>query len=127
MCQCTHLQERVSGWHCNITIVPKSILENSKCCLAFVSKFVSSCNYRLYWKSSFALKLYVNQYFLCAVLPRCRRTKQFIPKMVQQHHIWHCMVTLSDHNSNTKTYSTNSGALQRWLDLACVLSYASLF
>lgn len=127
LCQRTYLQERVSGWHCNITIVPKNILENCKCCLIFVSKFISSCNYRLYWKSAFALKLYVNQYFPCGVLSRFRRTKQSIPKMVQPHHLWHCMVTLSDHNNNMKTYSTNSGDLQRWLDLACVLSYASQF
>lgn len=127
LCQCTYLQEWVSGWHCNITIVPKNILENCKCCLIFVSKFISSCNYRLYWKSAFALKLYVKQYFPCGVLSRFRRTKQSIPKMVQPHHLWHCMVTLSDHNNNMKTYITNSGDLQRWLDLACALSYASQF
>ena len=127
VCQCTYLQARVSGWHCNITIVPKNILENGKCCPVFVSKFIFSCNYRLYWKSDFAIKLYVNQYFPCGVLSRCRRTKRFVPKMVQQHHVWHCMVTLSDHNNNMKTQSTNSGDLQWCLDLACVLSQSSQF
>lgn len=85
------------------------------------------CNYSLYWKSAFALKLYVNQYFPSGVLSRCRRSKQSIPKMVLQHHVWHWMVTLSDHANNMKTYDTNSGDLQRWKDLACVLSYTSQY
>lgn len=127
MCQCTYLQERVSGWHCNITIVPKNILENCKCWLVFVSKFISSCNYRLYWKSAFALKLYVNQYFPCGVLSRSRRTERFIPQMVQQHQVWHCTVTLSDQNNNIKTYSTCSGDSERWLDSACVLFCFTVF
>lgn len=48
--------------------------------------------------------------------------------MVQQHHVWHCIVTLLDHSDNNiKTYSTNSGDSKSWLDLSCVLSYASQF
>lgn len=125
MCQCTYLQDRDSGWHCNITIVPEIPEILSAVWYLWINLYL--WNYSLYWKSAFALKWYVNQYFPWGELSWCRRSKQFIPKMVQQHHVWHWMVTLSDHANNIKTYNTNSGDLQRWKDLACVLSYTSQY